>query len=110
MKKIYVIGTCDTKGRELFYLDVRNMLTSVPVTPAADGTFSAGLPAKVLNTAYVPGRTTLGLDLRAYDVSADGQRFLMIKEAEALRPETQSPHMVVVLNWGEELKARLPTP
>jgi len=37
-----------------------------------------------------------------YDVSADGQRFLMIREdipAEASR-------VVVVLGWAEELKAR----
>jgi hypothetical protein len=40
----------------------------------------------------------------AYDVSADGQRFLMVKELE------QSPAQInVVLNWFEELKRRVPT-
>ena len=98
-------------GRELFYLDRENLLTSVPIQAGADGRFSAGLPTRILNTAYVPGRTTLNLDLRGYDVSLDGQRFLMIKEAAAPQQgEPISPRMVVVLNWGEELKARLPTP
>jgi serine/threonine-protein kinase len=65
-------------GRELFYLNRDGMLTSVPILPSAAGEFSAGLPAQVLKTAYVLGRTTLGLDVRAYDVAADGQRFLML--------------------------------
>ena len=43
---------------------------------------------------------------RTFDVSPDGQRFLMIKEAAA----AQAPTMVVVLNWLEELKAKLPVP
>ncbi len=43
---------------------------------------------------------------RGYDVSPDGQRFLMIKDAAA----AQAPTMVVVLNWLEELKAKLPAP
>ena len=36
--------------------------------------------------------------------SPDGQRFLMIKAAGT----EQAPTMVVVLNWLEELKAKLP--
>lgn len=39
---------------------------------------------------------------RAYDVSADGQRFLMIEVGET-RAELH-----VVLNWLEELEARVP--
>jgi hypothetical protein len=35
------------------------------------------------------------------DVSADGQRFLMIQEADQDAPATQ---IYVVLNWSEELK------
>jgi hypothetical protein len=46
--------------------------------------------------------------LRGYDVSPDGQRFLMIKD---VTPEfavrVQPPNLVVVLNWAEELKARV---
>jgi hypothetical protein len=38
-----------------------------------------------------------------YDVSPDGQRFLMVKSAAG------SEHLNVVLNWTEEFKARVPT-
>ncbi len=43
-----------------------------------------------------------------YDVSADGQRFLMIAEGET--DDTSPPAQIVVVeNWTEELKARVPT-
>jgi len=42
---------------------------------------------------------------RNYDVSSDGQRFLMIKEAQGQPAATQ---LVVVLNWFEELKRLVP--
>ena len=92
-------------GRELFYLNRDGMLMSVPILPSTPGQWSAGLPVQLLKTAYVAGRTTLGLDVRAYDVAADGQRFLMIKEP--LQDDAQPPRMVVMLNWSTELKARL---
>jgi hypothetical protein len=37
---------------------------------------------------------------RAYDLSPDGQRFLMIQEEEDSGPK----HINVVLNWFEELE------
>jgi serine/threonine-protein kinase len=97
-------------GRELFYLNSAGMLMSVPIMAPPGGEFSAGLPVQILKTAYVAGRTLLGLDVRAHDVSPDGQRFLMLKEPQQASDDAQPPRMVVVLNWGEELKAKLPTP
>ena len=94
-------------GRELFYLDRDGLMTSVTVR--VDGaSLSAGVPTTILKTRYVAGASVLGLDLRAFDVSPDGQRFLMIKdlEAEPERPRVLS-HVVLVLNWVEELKSRL---
>ena len=44
----------------------------------------------------MPGR-------RAYDVSPAGQRFLMIKP----RPGVERRDVVVVLNWLEELQAKV---
>ena len=41
-----------------------------------------------------------------YDVSADGQRFLMVKASEQEQASTQ---IDVVLNWFEELKRRVPS-
>ncbi len=42
-----------------------------------------------------------------YDISPDGQRFLMIKEAD--EEEGQPDQINVVLNWFEELKRLVPT-
>jgi hypothetical protein len=38
-----------------------------------------------------------------YDVSADGQHFLMVRDDDE---DDVSTSIVVVLNWAEELKAR----
>ena len=38
-----------------------------------------------------------------YDVNQNGDRFLMLKS------EREEQDLVVVLNWFEELKARVPT-
>ncbi len=92
-------------GRDLFHLDVDGALTVVPVK-AAGIMFSAGNPSKVFDTRYY---SIAGL--RTYDVSADGRRFLMIKENAATdRASTSTPaSLVVVLNWHEELKRLVPT-
>jgi hypothetical protein len=37
-----------------------------------------------------------------YDVSADGQRFVMVKD------ESSAGRLDIVLNWNEELKQRVP--
>jgi eukaryotic-like serine/threonine-protein kinase len=96
-------------GRELFYLDGSGLLTSVAVQVNATS-FTAGTPARILNTPYHAGSSSRGYDLRAYDVSTDGQRFLMIKDVPSADPKSTAPaaSMVVVVNWLEELKARLP--
>jgi len=92
-------------GRELFYIAPNGLLTAVPFRTTDSG-FEAGTPSAVWKTAYYPGFTGLGLDLRGYDVSRDGQRFLVLKEAAPANPATQAT-MIVVLNWSDELKSRL---
>ena len=44
---------------------------------------------------------------RTYDVSADGERFVMIKY---VRSRERIESLTVVLNWFEELKERVPIP
>jgi hypothetical protein len=44
--------------------------------------------------------------LRGYDVTADGQRFLMIRDAPFEIGSSRS--MVLVLNWIDELQSALP--
>jgi hypothetical protein len=48
----------------------------------------------------------LGLSTPKYDVSSDGQRFLMLKLADQADSATQ---INVVLNGPEELKQKVPT-
>ena len=97
-------------GRELFFLDGNSFLTTVPVqtTPA----FSAGNPTRVLNTRYFSGFGAGGQNVagRTYDVSPDGQRFLMIKDIVGADQTATPASMIVVLNWLEELKAKVPGP
>ena len=45
---------------------------------------------------------------RDFDVSKDGQRFLMVKPLPAPEAATRSPEIVVVENWLEELKRLVP--
>jgi Tol biopolymer transport system component len=94
------------RGNELFYLDTRGLLNAVSVK-VENGKFVPGVPTMLLKTAYHGGASRLGLDLRGYDVAPDGQRFLMIKDQFPGQTPTLAG-MVVVLNWVEDLKTRLP--
>jgi eukaryotic-like serine/threonine-protein kinase len=88
-------------GQELFYVAPDGVLMAVRADPRGDR-WSSGSPTKILEGPYV----TRGLrDKRTYDVSADGKKFLMVKQ-----PANQAaPQIVVVQNWTEELKRLVPT-
>ena len=87
------------KGRELFYRN-RGKMMAVEVT--IQPLFSAGEPKILFEGPYVMSPRSAA----DYDVSPDGQRFLMLKSADAApRPE----QINVVLNWFEELKQRVPS-
>jgi hypothetical protein len=66
-------------------------------------TFSAGKPRMLFEGRYLT--TGYPLNGTAYDVSPDGQRFLMVKEIEQARSTAK---INVVLNWTEELRRRVP--
>jgi hypothetical protein len=91
-------------GRELFYVAPDGALMGVPVE-ARGSVWSAGSPMRLVEGRYFSGGE--GTTVRQYDVSADGQRFLMMKE-EA-RDTNAAPSINVVQNWFEELKQRVPT-
>jgi serine/threonine-protein kinase len=87
------------KGRELFYR-TGNKMMAVDVT--AQPGFSASKPRVLFEGAYVPTPRSLP----NYDVSPDGQRFLMLEGSQ----QGQTPVQInVVLNWFEELKRRVPS-
>ena len=85
-------------GRELFYRSGEKMMA---VDVATQSGFAAGKPRMLFE-----GRYELSpVQSDNYDVSSDGQRFLMLKPTAQAAP-TQ---INVVLNWFEELKQKVPT-
>jgi serine/threonine protein kinase/Tol biopolymer transport system component len=89
------------KGRELFYRNGNKMM-AVEIT--SQPTFKAGAPRMLFEGQFEPGP----FQIANYDVSPDGQRFLMIKPDE--QSSSSSPtQIVVVQNWFEELKQKVPT-
>ena len=86
-------------GTELFYRNGDKMMV-VPVQK--EPTFKAQAPRLLFEGSYSDGYSGL---VSNYDVSPDGQRFVMVTEAEG---ET-FPQIRVVLNWFEELKRLAPT-
>jgi serine/threonine-protein kinase len=88
-------------GRELFYLDASNALTAVPVE-TSEPTITIGSPAKLFDTRYAEPNPA-----RHYDVSADGQRFLMLKPGAASDANAAPASMILVEHWFEELKQRV---
>jgi len=77
------------------------MVVSVGTAP----TFQAQTPRLLFEGSYRDSPFSL---VSNYDISPDGQRFVMVKEAsdEGERSATQ---INVVLNWFEELKRLVPT-
>ena len=86
-------------GRELFYRNGDKMM-AVEIT--TQPTFRAGTPTLLFEGQYYHES---GVDTANYDVTPDGQRFLMIQLGE---PEAAT-QINVVLNWFEELKRLVPT-
>jgi Tol biopolymer transport system component len=86
-------------GRELFFRSGNKMMA---VDIATQSGFAPGKPRMLFEGPYMP--TMQGKTLANYDVSPDGQRFLMLTA-----PEQAPTQINVVLNWFEELKQMVPT-
>jgi serine/threonine-protein kinase len=92
-------------GQELFYLAPSGSLMSVRIE--RDPSFVAGTPTTLFTGEYFG--TATGLGGRTYDVSLDGQKFLMIKSVGTSDQTSSPPSIIVVQNWLEELKRLVPT-
>jgi Tol biopolymer transport system component/predicted Ser/Thr protein kinase len=83
------------RNGELFYRNSDKMMAVGTITK---GNFSADTPKVLFEGHYATYNT-----MPAYDVTPDGQRFLLAKTAE------QGPQEIsVVLNWTEMLKQKAP--
>jgi serine/threonine-protein kinase len=87
-------------GRELFYRSGDKMM-AVGITTQPG--FAAGKPRQLFEGHYVRS----SYSVPTYDVSPDGQRFLMVKPVE--QDQGAPTQINVVLNWTEELKRLVPT-
>jgi eukaryotic-like serine/threonine-protein kinase len=82
-------------GKEVYYFTPEFDFMAVPIS--YEHGLEIGTPVKLFNRRlYFSG----GQSLIPYDVSSDGQRFLLLISAEA----SGSAEFIVVQNWAEELK------
>ena len=86
-------------SRELFY---RNGDKMMAVAIETDPKLSIGTPRLLFEKRFLAGPPWAR---RNYDISPDGQRFLMIQCEQDLVPT----EIIVVLNWFEELQRLVPT-
>ena len=88
-------------SRDLFY---RNGDKMMAVAIENEPELSVGTPRLLFEGRFLPvlsGDDPGG----SYDISPDGERFLMIKREQDLVPT----ELIVILNWFEELKRLVPT-
>ena len=89
-------------GGELFY---RNGDRMMAVSITTDPSFASGRPQELWKGHYSHGMSSscgpAGPTSANYDVTADGERFLMVRDED--QDANTSREVVVVLGWGEEL-------
>jgi eukaryotic-like serine/threonine-protein kinase len=83
-------------GKELFYLSADGKMTAVPVTTGAS--FKADSPVALFQTHR--RQPVSALDVFSYDVTGDGQRFLIITKVG----EANAAPLSVLLNWASEME------
>jgi eukaryotic-like serine/threonine-protein kinase len=86
------------KGKELFYRNGNKMMVVDVVSTGPELVLSSPRLIFEQRYAFAGSVTTPN-----YDVSPDGQQFVMVKD------ESGSGRLSVVLNWSEELKRLVPT-
>jgi len=85
------------RGNEIFYRRGAQMI-AVPVD--AKGDLTLGAPSVLFNVPF--DVDPFNSDATNYDVTKDGQRFLMVRRASD--PRRAEQQLNVVVNWSEELK------
>ena len=89
-------------GRELFYMTLSSGGKMMAVdTTATNGTFQAGTPKALFDTAFV--NLPHNGPYHAFAVSPDGQRFL-IPQFPSNTPQATAAPVAVVINWEAALQ------
>jgi Tol biopolymer transport system component len=83
-------------GTELFYLSPEGKMMAVPVTTGAS--FQAESPVALFEAHR--RRPVSSHDVFSYDVTADGQRFLIVAKVD----ETKAAPLSISLNWAFEME------
>ena len=83
-------------GKELSYLSADGKMMAVPVKTGTS--FEAGFPAALFQTHR--RQPVSAQDVFSYDVSGDGQRFLILSKVDEANPAPLS----VLLNWASEIE------
>jgi serine/threonine-protein kinase len=91
-------------GQELFYASPAGALMRVGVERGAS--WAASTPTLLIREGYVTA--TGGNPGRSYDISPDGQRFLLIKAGGGSDQADAPPSIIVVQHFDEELKRLVP--
>ena len=96
-------------GRELFYVRREGDITTLMVVSYdTEPTFRPGTSSAIFEGPYASQMSLRG-GVKLYDVSPDGQRFLMIRERGLAGETTDQVALVLVQNWFEELTRLVPT-
>jgi len=95
-----IVPVWSPDGKELFFVrEDAMMAVSIETTETQ---ITAGAPRKLFD--FPPGRR-IERDSRSFDIAPDGKRFVLMRSAT---PGMGRRQINVVLNWSEELKAKVP--
>jgi serine/threonine protein kinase/Tol biopolymer transport system component len=83
-------------GKELFYLSAEGKMIAVPLTTGAS--FEAGSPVALFQTHR--RQPVSSQDVFSYDVSGDGQRFLIATKVD----EVNAAPLSILLNWASQME------
>jgi len=89
------------RGDELFYMDLRSNMVAARITTTPS--FAVQTTRVLFNTADF---VQTSVSRRHYDVTPDGERFLMVQRADGAK----RGQVVVVENWAEEIRRKMRQP
>ena len=91
-------------GREIVYVDGQNRMTTVTARSAGGHELELTKPAPLFQARA----TALVVPERSWDVTADGERFLMRTSDLDVKEAAIPVELILIQNWSEELKRLVP--